>query len=359
MACIAVAVSGGADSLYALVTLQDQGHDVMALHGLFLPQADNKAVQGLEALCKKRHIPLHIQDFRQDFDAKVITPFVKDYAHGLTPNPCALCNKYVKFGLLMDKALTLGADFFATGHYAGLNPKATFTQSPLHKGQDIRKDQSYFLALVPRERFSKVLFPLADTQKVDNIHHLQRNNIAIPVAQESQEICFVPADAYRDFLLLASKERGITLGGPGHIYIQENGVQTLLPTKFGAPHQGLWQYTEGQRRGLGIAWKEPLYVCAKDIENNSLILGNKTQATLQSCIVRHTNFLVPSTHWPQNVLVRLRYRQQETAAHVQVENTTLHIHFSTPQSPTAPGQIAAVYDEKGSILAGGIIESVQ
>ncbi len=358
MARIAVAVSGGADSLYALVTLQDQGHDVFALHGLFLPQPHEEAIQGLQKLCEERHIPLHIEDFRQDFDTKVITPFVQAYAGGITPNPCALCNKYVKFGLLMDRALDLGAEIFATGHYASIDPQASLTQSPLHKGQDIRKDQSYFLALVPKERFAKVLFPLASTLKADNVRHLQEKNIAIPVAQESQEICFVPADAYRDFLLLASKERGIKLGGPGRVYVQEDGQLTLLPKKFGSPHQGLWQYTEGQRRGLGIAWKEPLYVCAKDSKRNALILGNKEQATLHSCTVVHTNFLVPPEHWPQEVLVRLRYRQQETAATVRVENDTMYIDFPSPQSPTAPGQIAAIYDAQGSILAGGIIEAV-
>ncbi len=360
MACIAVAVSGGADSLYALVHFHEQGHDVIALHGLFLAEKDTNtsAIEALEKLCAQRQIPLRIINFRQDFSQRVIAPFIEAYAKGRTPNPCALCNKQIKFGLLMDAALQEGAEFFATGHYAGLHPKPAPTQSPLIKGQDIRKDQSYFLSLVPRERFAKVLFPLAHTQKADNIRSLQERGIAIPVAQESQEICFIPADAYREFLLEHSPKYHITLGKGGKIFIKEDGQEILLPKKFGGEHAGLWQYTEGQRRGLGVAWKEPLYVCAKDSARNALILGNKEQATLQGCITAQANFLVQPELWPQEVRVRVRYRQQEVPATVDMKEGKLHIHFASPQSPTAPGQIAAIYDTQGAILAGAVIEEV-
>ncbi len=371
MTCVAVAVSGGADSLYALVRAaeqrqqaQGQASSVIALHGLFLPEKDTnaEALTALEKLCTERNIPLHILDFRKEFSQSVIRPFIQAYAKGLTPNPCALCNRQVKFGLLMDAALQLGADIFTTGHYAALNATADLAQSPLCKGHDIRKDQSYFLSLVPRERFAKVRFPLASTKKTDNILYLQERSIAIPVAQESQEICFVPADAYREFLLENSKKYNITLGKGGKIYVKEQGQETLLPKKFGGSlgntHGGLWQYTEGQRRGLGIAWKEPLYVCAKDCARNALILSNKEEATLQGCSTGKVNFLVAPELWPQEVLVRVRYRQQEVPAKVHIKNHGLHVEFASPQSPTAPGQIAAVYDAEGAILAGGIIEKV-
>ncbi len=364
MSRIAVAVSGGADSLYALVHLYEQGHDILALHGLFLPEKDTNstALAALEKLCAERGIALHIVDFRQEFSQRVIAPFVKAYAEGRTPNPCALCNKQVKFGLLMDKAFELGAEYFATGHYAALHPdtgKSLAPQhSPLIKGQDIRKDQSYFLSLVPRKRFEKILFPLAKTQKNENIHFLQAQGINIPIAKESQEICFVPADAYREFLLARSKDYGIKLGKGGQIFIKEDGQEILLPKKFGGAHAGLWQYTEGQRRGLGVAWKEPLYVCAKDSARNALILGNKAEATLVGCVTGQANFLVDPKHWPQDILVRVRYRQQEVPAKISIQDERLHIHFATAQSPTAPGQIAAVYDATGSILAGASIEEV-
>ncbi len=361
MSRVAVAVSGGADSLYALISLQEAGHEVMAIHGLFLADTHTQTaslpegIDALKQLCHERHIPLHICDFRQEFDAKVIMPFVQAYATGTTPNPCALCNKQVKFGLLMDKALELGAALFATGHYASLDPQAHEGLSPLGKGQDAGKDQSYFLSLVPRERFKKVLFPLANTQKADNKAYLQSKNIAIPIAKESQEICFVPADAYRQFLLHMSKERKLSLGKSGPIYVREQGQEILLPHKFGSKHAGLWNYTEGQRRGLGVAWKEPLYVCAKDSARNALILGNKEEATLLGCEATQVNYLLAPKLWPEHVYVRVRYRQQEALATVQATSKSLHITFAEVQSPTAPGQIAAVYDHEGRILAGGII----
>ncbi len=373
MARIGVAVSGGADSLYALISLQEAGHEVFALHGLFLPEEHSPkqlsasselalphGIDQLATLCQARHIPFHVRNLREAFDHAVITPFVQEYAQGRTPNPCALCNKSIKFGLLMDAALELGADAFATGHYAGLTPPAQQSpqQSPLQKGQDIRKDQSYFLSLVPRARFDKVLFPLAQTQKSDNIAYLQQHSISIPIAKESQEICFVPADAYREFIPSHAKQRGIALGKRGAIFIREDGQEVLLPKKFGGEHLGLWQYTEGQRRGLGVAWKEPLYVCAKDSHRNALILGNKEQAQLQGCMVSDMNFLVAPELWPSQIFVRVRYRQQESPVQYELTGTTLRVTFAQSQSPTAPGQIAAVYDAQGSILAGGIIQSV-
>ncbi len=373
MARIVVAVSGGADSLYALLSLQEAGHEVVALHGLFLPDATShtaheskenmatlpEGIDALDKLCQKRNIPFHICNLRKAFDQAVITTFVQDYASGRTPNPCALCNKHIKFGLLMDAALELGAEYFATGHYATLRTLSSTqsAKSPLSKAQDAGKDQSYFLSLVPKERFAKVLFPLAQTQKSANKAFLQDRQIAIPIAKESQEICFVPADAYRDFMLTGAQQRRIKLGKPGPIFIREDGQEILLPKKYGGEHVGLWQYTEGQRRGLGVAWKEPLYVCAKDDERNALILGNKSEATLQGCLVEKMNFLVAYDHWPKQVFVRVRYRQQEAPALCVLEAQNLRITFSQSQTPTAPGQIAAIYDATGNILAGGIISA--
>ena len=372
MSCIVVAVSGGADSLYALISLQEQGHDVVALHGLFLP-SQSSALQGLSELCKQRKIPLHIIDFKLAFDKEVVLPFIEAYANGFTPNPCALCNKEIKFGLLLQKAFELGGDYFATGHYASVSNDEVLknssqdllqnmTKSPLYKGQDVLKDQSYFLSLVPKEQFKHVLFPLAQRKKVDNIVYLQERNINIPIAKESQEICFIPNDAYRDFLLVEAKKRKVTLGKEGQILVREQGVDNTLPAKFGGmngdKHVGLWQYTEGQRKGLGIAWKEPLYVCAKDYLNNNLILGNKEEAVLRSCLVHKLNFFVDYKYWPSELLVRVRYRQKEALAKVSLSNDLLKISFDMPQTPTAPGQVATIYDSYGGVLAGGIIKEV-
>ncbi len=369
MSHIAVAVSGGADSLYALISLQEEGHTVMALHGLFLPEQEESAEQGLaelKALCAQRHIPLHIVDYRDIFDKSVITPFLQEYANGRTPNPCAVCNAHIKFGVLMDSALELGAELFATGHYASLKQDFSSTdinQSPLYKGQDAGKDQSYFLSLVPRERFARVLFPLANTNKKDNVAYLQSKNISIPIPKESQEICFVPpteSSAYRDFVQKEADKRAIHLGTHGKIMVQEQGQEIAVLPKQGGVHAGLWQYTEGQRRGLGVAWKEPLYVLAKNNLRNTLILCNKEQAVLNSCTVKQVNFFVnPKRLKDEKLFVRLRYRQMESPADIVYDGERLHITFPQAQSLTAPGQVAVIYDAKGAVLAGGIIDSIQ
>ncbi len=371
MARIAVAVSGGADSLYALLSLQEQGHTVMAVHGLFLPASpltekeQGLALQSLTDLCQEHAIPLHICDFRKEFDTQVITPFLQAYASGLTPNPCALCNARIKFGLLMQKAMGeekqggFEADFFATGHYAHILCPTSPEQSPLCQGNDPLKDQSYFLSLVPAICFEKVLFPLALTRKTDNIAYLQQRNISIPVPKESQEICFVPSDAYRDFVAHEAKKRSIYLGKPGPMYVFEHGEEIPLPQKCGGKHGGLWQYTEGQRRGLGVAWKEPLYVQTKDQERNALILSNKAQCILKSCIVEQLNFFVSPQHWPQEIFAKVRHRQQVSPAQVHLQSVhSLTLSFLEAQSPTAPGQIATLYNSQGHVLCGGIIASV-
>ncbi len=367
MSKIAVAVSGGADSLYALVRLHEMGHELIAIHGLFLAgETDDNALELLEKLCSLRCIPLHIIDFRSAFDQEVILPFLHDYALGITPNPCALCNAKIKFGLLMDSALALGAELFATGHYAALNIEDTMddvTKSPLSKGLDMHKDQSYFLALVARERLLSCLFPLAHTQKTENISYLKQHNIIAPIAKESQEICFVPdihSSAYRNFVLEEAKKRQIHLGKGGNMYVRTAETELLVPEKQGGKHGGLWQYTEGQRRGLGVAWSEPLYVCEKDKNRNALILASQKDAVLNACTVERLNFFVQPKFWPwDNLLVRLRYRQKEVAAHVIYDNNMLFIQFSKPQPLTAPGQVAVIYNEQGHVLAGGIISSVR
>ncbi len=367
MSTIAVAVSGGADSLYALVSLHEQGHTLVALHGLFLPENTSPS-QGpiplLKALCQQLHIPFHVIDLRNAFEKKVITPFIHEYAQGRTPNPCALCNASIKFGLLMDAAHNLGAQILATGHYASLNSAALTAPhiSPLKKGADTNKDQSYFLSLVPRQRLMQALFPLENTQKNDNIAYLHAKGFTVPVPKESQEICFVPTDAYRPFIEYHAKAMNIPLGEHGpmllvddeHTHTNKNHTKLQLGT-----HTGLWQYTEGQRRGLGIGWKEPLYVIGKDSTHNTLLLGPKQCAKLHGCVVEHINWLIPQDLVPKNCLVRVRYRQNEVPATLSItKSNIMQIHFTCPQSLTAPGQIATIYDKDSNILAGGIIKEI-
>lgn len=384
MSRLAVAVSGGADSLYALMSLRAQGHEVLALHGRFLPPAqtpsgpspppltaeESDPVPGLRRACETLDVPLHVLDMAQAFDQAVIAPFVHTYAAGHTPNPCALCNARIKFGLLLDAALHLGAEGLATGHYAHRYEHPLYGPV-LARGADSAKDQSYFLALVPAARLALAHFPLARITKAEAVAALAAQGVVVPLPRESQEICFVPADQYRPFLQKQAAARGVELSSPGPMLLYAGTPQEREVGR----HQGLWQYTEGQRKGLGVAWRQPLFVTGKDQARNALLLGEKDGSTLMgltSCRVEDVNFLVPPRLWPQELLGRVRYRQQaapirvDCVVHMDIEeaiggpaSNSLHLHFDEAQSPTAPGQVAVIQDRDGVVLAGGIIAPAQ
>ena len=341
---IAVALSGGADSLFTLVLLQEVGYEVTALHGLFKEsdQGKEKTVAAIGQLCARLGVPLHVADLRQEFDEKVVEPFVRGWLSGRTPNPCALCNPRVKFGLLLEAAENAGAERIATGHYARLTDHPDFGQA-LMRGVDQTREQSYFLSLVPRQRLARARLPLGEWRKEEVKAELARRGLTPPLPSESREICFVPDDDYRAFL----QNRNLELPGPGPIL---NAEGTVL-----GRHQGLWRYTQGQRRGLHIAFSEPLYVLGKDAERNALLVGTKQEFQSQTCLVEQVNLLVAVELWPETVLAQIRYRQQATPARAKWEDGRLRLAFEEPQPPPPPGQIAALYSEDGTVLAAGVI----
>ena len=269
-------------------------------------------------------------------------PFARAYAAAETPNPCALCNRDLKFGLLLDQARELGADRLATGHYAALVEHPVYGLC-LRKGADAAKDQSYFLALVPRSRLAAALFPLAAANKPDVRQTLLRQGLEVPLPKESQEICFVPDDDYRTFVAGS----GVPLPGPGPILFTDGRAI--------GRHEGLWRYTEGQRRGLGVAWSEPLYVIGKDAAGNALLAGTRAELAGTECEAGELNLLVPPELWPAECLVRTRYRQAAAPAEVSVQAGRLFVRFHAPQPLPAPGQVAAVFDADGHVLAGGLV----
>ena len=369
---VAVAVSGGADSLHALMRLRESRVPAFALHGLFVPPdlLDDAEREGAEAsrrrlaaLCEEMDIPLHIVDLADDFLRAVIRPFVQSYADGLTPNPCALCNARIKFGLLLDRARSLGAGRLATGHYARLLPEAGGEHGPvLLQGADQSKDQSYFLSLVPRDNLKAALFPLGEAHKRDVLETLAGQNIVPPQPGESQEVCFIPGDDYRDFLFRAAGALGIALPGPGPMRLADG-------RRLGE-HKGLWRYTEGQRRGLGLGWTEPLHVIAKRGGDNVLLVGPRREMLTGGCDCDDVNVLLPPEFWPETVLVKTRYRERPKAARARLHSEgpggpVLRIRFAEPDAAVAPGQIAAVYvpfaEQENAPLrlaAGGVIRTV-
>jgi tRNA-specific 2-thiouridylase len=336
------------DSLLALALMKEHGHDVLALHGRFLPwgsAAERATAQrtesGLAAACAGLGVPFHVADLRKEFERRVVAPFADAYRQGLTPNPCAACNPRMKFGALFDAARALGADSLATGHYVRLVEAA---DGPLlARGADPAKDQSYFLSLVPVDALRHAHFPLGDMCKAEVPARLAGLGLTPPLPGESQEICFVPGDDYQTFLT----RRGPMPGG-GPILLEDGAVI--------GRHKGLWRHTQGQRRGLGIAWTEPLYVLDKRVEGNALIVGPKASLHAPGCVAGQVNFMTDPAGWPEVVMLQTRYRQRARPARFAVEGGRLVFRFIEAHTRPAPGQVAAVYDEEGRVLGGGVIE---
>lgn len=365
---VAVAVSGGMDSLLALALVREAGHHAVALHAHFLPPGVRQLqlAEALRGVCKSMGIAFHAVDLSAAFKNHVIDPFVAAYASGLTPNPCAGCNRDMKFGLLYEEAARLGADRIATGHYARLMPcdapaassrsvaiastksglyrgAALAANSELYRGMDPTKDQSYFLTLTSSQALNRALFPLGGWRKASVPAALAERGLAPPLPSESQEVCFIPGDDYRAFL----KDQGVPLTGSGPVRLPDG-------REIGR-HEGLWRHTIGQRKGLGIPWSEPLYVVGKDQGDNALVVGPKSGLDSSGCHVLNVNFLVDPDRWPESILAQTCYRQRPQPARVEISGDAMAIMFETSVSRPTPGQVAAVFDVDGRALAGGII----
>lgn len=341
---IAVAVSGGMDSLLSLILMKEQGHEVMAVHGHFLPPSPawEQVAHGLDKACSALGVPFHALDLHEVFDEKVVSPFVADYRAGLTPNPCAVCNPRMKFGVLFDEAVRFGATGLATGHYVRMDDIQGLGLM-LVRGADLSKDQSYFLSLVPIDILRKAHFPLAETYKKDVPALLEKYGLQPPIPSESQEICFVPKDDYQAFLLGRETMPG---GGPAR----------LTDGTVVGRHKGLWRHTQGQRRGLGIPWREALYVIDKDVANNALIVGTKQELEAPGCVAGQVNLMADPARWPEVVMLQTRYRQKAKPSRFELKDGKLVFHFIEPHVRPTPGQVAAVYTEDGVVLGGGVIE---
>jgi tRNA-uridine 2-sulfurtransferase len=336
----AVAVSGGADSLLALLLLREEASEAVAVHADFLGHG-REASAPLQSLLRTLGIPFHWIDLSREFHRLVVQPFIDEYSKGRTPNPCAQCNKSVKFGLLHDWAMDGGFDTLATGHYARVLDDGS--GPGLYRGMDPAKDQSYFLSLVPAPRIGSVRLPLGTWRKQDVREELRRMGISPPLPRESQEVCFVPDDDYRRFLHAHCP----ALSGPGAVEDRDGKVL--------GRHQGLWRHTIGQRRGMGIAYDRPLYALDKDHERNVLVVGTKEELMSAGLSADSVNFMKPHTEWPKELLVQTVYRQKAKPARVMAEGRRMRVTFVEPQPRACPGQIAAVYSPQGQVLAGGVI----
>ncbi len=288
--------------------------------------------------------PHYTLDLRPAFQELVIQNFVQEYLQGRTPNPCIVCNRYVKFGWLLAQARALGADYLATGHYARIQRDEKSQRFVILKGVDPRKDQSYFLYRLTQEQLSQVLFPLGLFQK-DKIRNIVRdlglNNADQP---ESQEICFIENNDYRDFL-----RKRVPLGiKPGPFLDQQGEVL--------GQHQGLPFYTVGQRKGLGLALGQPMYVVRIDPERNAVILGTDEQLLSQQVWTENNNFFpFADLEKPTGVTAKIRSTAKPAAATIiPASGQQVVVEFAEPQRAVTPGQ-AIVYYQGESVVGGGTI----
>ncbi|HZV83153.1 MAG TPA: tRNA 2-thiouridine(34) synthase MnmA, partial [Geobacteraceae bacterium] len=282
-------------------------------------------------------------DLEPCFKAEVMDYFVSEYEIGRTPNPCARCNKLLKFGALMEMAHSLGADCLATGHYARVVTDND-GQPHLVAAVNRRKDQSYFLFSLTRELLRSILFPLGDVQDKQQVREMA-SKFGLPVAakDDSQDICFIPGDDYAAFLQSA----GIK-SSPGEFVLADGRVV--------GRHDGIHRYTVGQRRGMGIAWSEPLYVLRIDARANRIVVGTEQELYREGFTICDCNWIVPAAGEPFEAHCRIRYRHKPVACVVaRLTGGRSEIRFERPEKGVTPGQVAVLYRGE-EVLGGGWIE---
>jgi len=354
---IAVAMSGGIDSSVTAAILKRQGHEVIGIsmrvwdpapfrergEGDASPCPPPDAVENARLVAGLLGIPFHDFNFEEEFRRIVVDDFIGEYYHGRTPNPCARCNRFIKFGLLLDRALALGADMLATGHYARIERDGEgFFR--LLKGSDPKKDQSYFLFDLTQEQLSKSMFPLGGMTKTEVRALADRLELRLADKGESQEICFIPDDDYVRFLEECSIGRDLS----GEIVTSDGKVI--------GRHQGTYRYTVGQRRGLGIAWSEPLYVLGIDTERNRVVVGPKQELYRSGLLAKNLNWIMSPPAGEFTATGKIRYRHQPIPCRViPREGNRVEVRFLAPEKSVTPGQAVVFYDDD-RVLGGGWIE---
>lgn len=349
---IAVAMSGGVDSSLTAAMLLQQGYEVIGIT-LYLyvdGQGEDEyspAVIDAKKICDHYGIEHHVIDARSAFKESVVDYFLKEYQNGRTPNPCVFCNKNIKFKLMLDKAMELGCSKLITGHYAQVKYNEATKEYELHKGVDPRKDQSYVLYTVNQDILSKIMFPLGNQHKTKTRD--MASDIDLPNAQkpDSEDICFLPNDNYQEFVEKIIENRD-TIGDIVH----ENG-EVL------GKHNGLYNYTIGQRKGLGIAYEYPLYVVRLDSEHNRVIVGPNDSLYSNKMLCQYYNFvsgIIPTDEFECEG--KIRYAAQPAKCFVKVlADGNLEVKFTEKQRAITPGQ-SVVFYEGTKVLGGAVIEKV-
>ncbi|MBQ9167604.1 MAG: tRNA 2-thiouridine(34) synthase MnmA [Oscillospiraceae bacterium] len=347
-----IAMSGGVDSSVAACLMKRSGYQCI---GATMRLFDNSILEdGQESTCcslddvedarsvaYRLNIPHYVFNFTDDFREKVMDKFVHCYECGATPNPCIDCNRYLKFEHLLRRGLELGCDYVVTGHYAQIRQDATTGRYLMYKAADLAKDQTYFLYSLTQEQLAHTCFPLGGLTKEQVRQIAQEENFINAKKHDSQDICFVPDGDYRAFL-----ERYTGKSYPDGNFLDRSG-------KVVGRHQGAVGYTLGQRKGLGLAMGEPVYVCGKNMEENTVTVGPNEALFRKGLRANDWNwFPFPELSEPIRVKAKTRSRMVEQSATVYPEeNGFARVEFDEPQRAITPGQAVVLYD--GNLVVGG------
>ncbi len=339
---VAVLMSGGVDSSYSAYLLQQAGHELLGLYLKLHAKEEKHAVyiRNCQEVAKFLNIPFEVVDLQAEFKQGVYDAFVQAYEQGQTPNPCALCNPLMKFGLGLEFALDQGCEKIATGHYARLEKVGGVLR--IKEAKDISKDQSYFLYALPQKAIDRLLFPLGDLLKSE-IKPLALEKMpflgSLQTYKESQEICFVETN-YIDTL-------------KKHVQVDQEGIVRNLKGEVVGTHRGYMHYTIGKRKGFTIKGAhEPHFVVGIDALKNEIIVGQKE--ALAICTLEARNKSLPSNFKEGEYLVKVRYRSAPTSAHIRLEDDTIRARFENPVYGVALGQALVIYDQD-RVLGGGVI----
>jgi tRNA-specific 2-thiouridylase len=349
---VVVAMSGGVDSSVAAALLKDQGYDVVGLMLKLWSDGDNGRanrcctpadVDAARSIAYQLGMPFYLINIADTFKSTVVDYFVSEYVAGRTPNPCLMCNRHIRYELLLNKALGLGAQYLATGHYARVREVDGHYQ--LLRGIDPNKDQSYVLSVLGQSELSHALWPLGEMTKPQVRQLAAQFKLSVAEKVESQDLCFLADGDYRDF---------ITRHAPAGS-VQPGAIRTTAGDVIGQ-HQGLPFYTIGQRKGLGIAAPEPLYVIALEAADNSVIVGTKHELGRAECRVRDMHYVSGMDPiGPFRSTAKIRYKAREAAVIVYPDRTSARIEFDEPQRDITPGQGLVLFD--GEVVIGqGFIE---
>lgn len=334
-----IAMSGGVDSSVSALLMKNAGFDCA---GAMMKMSEEASFDDARAVCEKLEMRFYAFDFSEDFKTNVIEPFVRSYEAGETPNPCIECNRFMKFGRLYEKAVELGCDYVATGHYARVEFDERSGRYLLKKALNTAKDQSYVLYFLTQEQLAHIKLPLGEFSDKTEVRKIaEKNGLLNAHKSESQDICFIPDGDYARFI------REYT----GKDYPRGSFILHGEPIGL---HNGVISYTIGQRKGLGIAYSEPLYVCGKSAADNTVTLGTSEELNSSELTLRNFNLISLSEPpaQPLRVGVRTRYHSEEAPALAYFnEDGTVTVRFDEPRRAIAPGQAAVLYD--GDIVVGG------